>query len=287
VLLFFVALARSGAPADPAPFRFAILGDRTGSVQPGVYEQVWREVSAAKPEFVVTVGDIIEGSHDASAESEWREVQKILQPYRAIPLYLTPGNHDIWSAASEKLFRQHAGHAPSYSFDHAQAHFTILDNSRSDELSAETLEFLEKDLKDHASQPVKFIFSHRPSWLFHVTLRNPDFAQHRLARQYGARHVIAGHVHQMMRGELDGITYISMPSSGGHLRGAAQYEAGWFFGYALVEVRGADVQIQFHELKAPHGQGRVTQPSDWSLFGLAQKPQRAAGGSRSAGIPAR
>ena len=40
--------------------RFVILGDRTGSVQPGVWEQVWRETAGEKPAFVVTVGDMIE-----------------------------------------------------------------------------------------------------------------------------------------------------------------------------------------------------------------------------------
>ena len=54
--------------------RFVILGDRTGSVQPGVYEQVWREVAAEKPEFVVTVGDVIEGLVDRNAAGQWDEV---------------------------------------------------------------------------------------------------------------------------------------------------------------------------------------------------------------------
>jgi len=54
--------------------RFVILGDRTGSVQPGVYEQVWREVAAEKPEFVLTVGDLIEGLVDAKAAAQWNEV---------------------------------------------------------------------------------------------------------------------------------------------------------------------------------------------------------------------
>ena len=88
--------------------RFVILGDRTGSVQPGVYEQVWREAAADKPDFVLTVGDTIEGLADAKAAGEWQEWQGILQPYARIPLYLTPGNHDIWSAPSAQLFEKNA-----------------------------------------------------------------------------------------------------------------------------------------------------------------------------------
>jgi UDP-2,3-diacylglucosamine pyrophosphatase LpxH len=270
--------------ADPAEFRFAILGDRTGEAQAGVWEQVWRETAAEKPAFVLTTGDIIEGLHDAVAEEQWREVERGLQAYRRFPLYLTPGNHDIWSEASEELFRRHAGHAPHYSFDYAQAHFTILDNSRSDELPADELDFLEQDLKAHAAQSVKFIVSHRPSWLIYVAMQNPNFRLHQLARQYGVRYVIAGHVHQMMHAELQSVTYLSMPSAGGHLRNSGRYEDGWFFGHTLAEVRGTEVAFRIEELKAPHGQGRVSKPADWTLLGLAH---RAAGGSRSAGIPAR
>jgi UDP-2,3-diacylglucosamine pyrophosphatase LpxH len=270
--------------ADPAEFRFAILGDRTGEAQAGVWEQVWRETAAEKPVFVLTAGDIIEGLHDAVAEQQWREAERGLQTYRRFPLYLTPGNHDIWSEASEELFRRHAGHAPRYSFDYAQAHFTILDNSRSDELPADELDFLEQDLKAHAAQSVKFIVSHRPSWLIYVAMQNPNFRLHQLARQYGVRYVIAGHVHQMMHAELQSVRYLSMPSAGGHLRNSGRYEDGWFFGHTLVEVRGTEVAFRIEELKAPHGQGRVSKPADWTLLGLAH---RAAGGSRSAGIPAR
>src|SRR5690349_8711007 len=117
------ALVWSAATAADAPFRFAVLGDRTGEARAGVYEQVWEEIAAEHPAFVVTVGDVIEGLHDAALETQWREVERIHRGYRQIPLHLTPGNHDIWSAASERAFREHAGRAPHYSFDYAQAHF--------------------------------------------------------------------------------------------------------------------------------------------------------------------
>src|SRR4051794_25469513 len=99
-LILFVCVAT--APGQ----RFVILGDRTGSVQPGVYEQVWHEIAAAKPEFVVSVGDTIEGLADAKAAAQWAEWRRIVTPYAKIPLYLTPGNHDIWSEASEQLYRK-------------------------------------------------------------------------------------------------------------------------------------------------------------------------------------
>jgi DNA repair exonuclease SbcCD nuclease subunit len=204
------------------------------------------------------------------------KVEQLLKPYRRFPIYLTPGNHDIWSAGSEQLFVKHAGHAPRYSFDHGAAHFTILDNSRSEQFSAEDLAFLEKDLKAHEAQPAKFIFSHRPSWLMNVALRNPNFTLHQLARKYKVQYVIAGHVHQMLRFELEGVTYLSMASSGGHLRASQDYVAGWFFAHSLVEVRGPGIHFQIEELKPPHGSGRVTQPTDWGMLGLLEKSKAAS-----------
>jgi 3',5'-cyclic-AMP phosphodiesterase len=264
------------AAAAPDSFRFAILGDRTGETQAGVYEQVWKEVAAENPAFVISVGDTIQGMNDASAEAEWLEAGRILKPFRSYPLYLAPGNHDIWSEASERLFRQYAAHPVHYSFDYEQAHFTVLDNSRSDELPEQELAFLEKDLKAHAGQPLKIIVSHRPSWLLNVALKNPNFALHQLARRYGVQYVIAGHIHQMLRLELEGITYVSLVSSGGHLRLSGVYEDGWFFGHALVEVHGKNIDFQVKELSTPHGDGRITKLTDWGMAGLVKRDQRKA-----------
>jgi len=273
--VLLAGLAGIGVTADPEPFRFAILGDRTGEAQPGVYEQVWRETASEKPAFVISIGDTIQGLNDAATENEWRQVQQILRPYRNIPLYFTPGNHDIWSAASERLFQKFADQPPHHSFNYGGAHFTILDNSRSDELPSTELAFLEEDLKNHQKLPVKFVFSHRPSWLMNVALRNPNFKLHQLARQYQVQYVIAGHIHQMLRFELEGVTYLSMASSGGHLRASREYRDGWFFGHALVEVRGTDIRVAIAEVKSPRGAGRVSTPADWGMLGLVDKSKAA------------
>ncbi len=273
----WLVLLTMPAQAATESFRFVMLGDRTGETQPGVYEQAWKEAGAENPAFVVTVGDTIQGLDDAAAETEWQSVEQTLLPYRRYPLYLAPGNHDIWSRTSEQLFRKYARHDPHYSFDYRQAHFTILDNSRSEELTPEELKFLEMDLRAHASQPVKFVVSHRPSWLMNVVLRNPDFPLHQLAKRYGVHTVIAGHLHEMLHINLDGVDYISMASSGGHLRATKKYEDGWLFGYALVEVTGTDTRFQVKELTPPRGLGRVTGLADWDAAGLVHKSAAAHG----------
>ena len=250
------------------PFRFVVIGDRTGFAQPGVYERVLQEVAAEKPAFVLSAGDTIEGLRDGTAAKEWAEWQALVSPYKQIPLYLAAGNHDIWSPFSESLFRRFSGHPLHYSFDFDQAHFTILDNSRGDTLSAGELAFLEDDLKAHAAQPLKFVMAHRPSWALDVMMGSTHFAGHVLAKKYGVQYVMAGHIHELLHASLDGVEYISLPSAGGNLRAARKYEDGWFFGYIVVGVSDKGVTFGIRELHSPYGQGRATKLDAWGKAGL-------------------
>ena len=261
---FMLLLALSAASA--ADLRFVLLGDRTGEAQSGVYERIWQDLAAAKPAFVVSVGDTIQGIEDATAENQWRAVRAVLAPYREIPLYLAPGNHDIWSALSERLFKQYAGHAPHYSFDREGAHFAVVDTSRSDVLNESELAWLEADLQAHADVRVKMVVTHRPTWIVDAALGNTHSPLHQLAKRYGVCCLIAGHVHQLIHAELEGVTYYALPSAGGHLRLSASYEDGWFFGWTEVAVNGQDVRFQVHALE-----GAVTPLSAWGRAGLVKR----------------
>lgn len=254
----------------PGEFRFVILGDRTGGAVPGVYEEAWRETDQDHPDFVISVGDTIEGGEDLTVDAEWERILRILEPYKSYRLFLTPGNHDVWSLASARAFDKYAKHPLHYSFDYEQAHFTVLDNSRSDNMPAEELAYLQKDLEAHQKETLKFIFSHRPSWILQAVLANPDFPLQRLAKRYGVVYVIAGHLHEMLRFNLQGITYVSMASSGGHLRATRRYEDGWFFQHTLVTVHGNSVDFEIKELNPPFGHSRVTRLADWGAAGLTK-----------------
>src|SRR5439155_3434352 len=126
-------------------FRFCILGDRTGDAEPHVYENVWRDVDRFHPDFVVNVGDTIQGGNDATMETEWRALRPLWEryPYKQ---YFTPGNHDIWSTASRKIYEKQTGRPAFYGFNFQNAHFTVLDNSQTENLTGEQMSFLAQDL---------------------------------------------------------------------------------------------------------------------------------------------
>ncbi len=275
VPLLAAATANHPAPVPAASFQFEILGDRTGGAVPGVFEEAWKEAVVSRPAFILSVGDCIEGFDDRTAETQWLEFERIVGIKPRYPLLLVPGNHDIWSLQSQTLFEKHSHRPHHYGFDYKQAHITVLDNSQdadgpNAQFPAAELEFLEKDLQAHATQPVKFVVSHRPAWLFAALLGNAQTPFHRLMKRYGVKYVIAGHIHQLLHFEVDGVTYLDLGSSGGHLRDTKQYERGWFFAHTSVAVEGDSAHFTIRELPPPFGKGRVTQSADWGSAGLAQ-----------------
>lgn len=252
-----------GGPSDS--FHFAILGDRTGETVKGVYEEIWREINREHPDFVINAGDTIQGFSDAAALSQWREVHRIWGRH-LFPLYLTPGNHDIWSEASRRIYEKESGRPAFYSFDYKNAHFTVLDNSGSLQLSESQLAFLERDLRANQTRPIKFVFFHQPFWLIPLKLQLETFPFHRLMQKYKVGYVISGHGHQFSHMERDGIAYMMVGSSGGHLRGhdpMKDYDQGWFFHHVEVSVQGAALVMTIREVGPPFGRSRVLSADQW------------------------
>jgi predicted phosphodiesterase len=251
-------------------FRFAILGDRTGGAQPQIYGRVWREVDLFHPDFVINVGDTIQGTDDETALSQWTELRPIWARYSHYPLYFTPGNHDVWSDFSRSLYEQESKRKSFYSFNYEDTHFTVLDTSTTLELTAEQLQFLEQDLEAHQEREPKFIFFHHPTWIRALD-EGQDFRLHQLAKQYGVDYVISGHGHVFVKRERDGIVYIEVGSSGGQMtrpliRGEG-FKDGRFYHWVWGDIRGAKVSLTVKEIDGPMGEGRMFPVEQWDENG--------------------
>jgi predicted phosphodiesterase len=270
VLLILAVCARAQAPGPANDFRFSIIGDRTGSAVPGIYEQVWREVDRLHPAFVVNVGDTIEGVDDETAEAQWKPIRAFLARYQQYPFYYVAGNHDVWSAFSKKLFERETGRPTYYSFNYQDAHFVVLDNSRSLDLGLDQLQFLEADLKANRERHPKFVFFHQSFWLIFLKAQSGEFPLHRLAREYGVDYVITGHGHFFARVVRDGVAYMQMGSSGAKM--TPDFAQGVFYQHALVEVRGVGASVRIKELDPPFGKGRSFAAED--LVGQAGSLRR-------------
>src|ERR1019366_3842277 len=123
----------------------------------------------------------------AGIEAVMRRLPRVLaeQPLRRVGPYIVIAGRQVKRNPAVGF-----QDAPHYSFDSGGAHFTVLDNSRAEQWPAGELAWLESDLREHAAAPVKFVVSHRPTWLLDAALGGTSGPLHRLAKRYGACCVI-------------------------------------------------------------------------------------------------
>jgi hypothetical protein len=99
---------------DPANFQFAVIGDRTGGADHrGIFERAMDQLNLLQPEFVINVGDLIEGysKDEAKLNAEWDEIDGMLSKLE-MPFFRTVGNHDLGNAVMEQMWRER--HGPTY-----------------------------------------------------------------------------------------------------------------------------------------------------------------------------
>lgn len=112
--------------AGTGALRFVVIGDRTGLARPGVFEQALQQVRLLQPDFVLSVGDLIEGYSDDRSEidRQWAEVDQAIAA-SGLPFIHTPGNHDIDNAATAAAW-EHLRGPRHYSFTFKGALFIVL-----------------------------------------------------------------------------------------------------------------------------------------------------------------
>ena len=104
---------------NPNNFQFAVVGDRTGAHRQGVFQEAVPLVNLLQPEFVMSVGDLIEGyvdeeENETVLKSQWAEVDESLKQLD-MPFFFVPGNHDVNFDPSEKVWFERVGARQSYS----------------------------------------------------------------------------------------------------------------------------------------------------------------------------
>jgi len=113
---------------DKAEFQFLIIGDRTGGAnQQGTFKLAMNQINLLLPEFVINVGDLIEGYSDEKAElnTEWDEADGMLNTLD-MPFFRTPGNHDIANRVAQQVWKDRYG-ATYYHFIYKNVLFVVLD----------------------------------------------------------------------------------------------------------------------------------------------------------------
>lgn len=233
--------------AGDSSFRFAVIGDRTGSCVAGIFPEVIDEINLFAPDFVVCVGDLIHGytSDTMSLHAQWDTLNGMVEQLTC-PFYYVAGNHDIDNEIDRAIYEARTGVKRYYSFDYANSHFIILDNTMTywtppQEMDEAQMQWLESDLQKNKGADNIFVFYHIPTYLYALQNDTTEPLME-LFDEYGVRTVFTGHHHQYSYYNRNVTEYINVGSSGGGM-GTQDFGRGHFYHFLFVTVKGSDNSV--------------------------------------------
>lgn len=203
----------------PGQFQFAIVTDRTGGHRPGVFEDGVKKLNLLQPEFVMSVGDLIEGYTTDTIElnRQWDEFDGFVNQL-TMPFFYVPGNHDLTNSVQEKIWAKRLG-PKHYSFIYKDILFLALNSedqtrgSGRGTISSDQFEWIKKTLDSHTNVKWTFVFMHQPLW---VQEADPArwFDVEKLLKD--RKHtVFVGHRHHYVQYDRNNSSYYMLATTGG------------------------------------------------------------------------
>jgi Icc-related predicted phosphoesterase len=205
--------------AASLPVRIAVIGDRTSrGDDPSVFPACAEQAAMMSPDIVACVGDIIDGYTDDPDElsAQLAEAMEMLRPASAAaPLFLTPGNHDIYSEDSRRAWTAAVGALPSRIERIEGVCMISWDTSTEEDLSDRALGALDSLLALVEPGEPSVLVTHRPFWCMAGV--DPGAAERLFesVRRADVEAVIGGHIHTYCAGRIGGTLWVSAGTSGG------------------------------------------------------------------------
>jgi len=226
---------------DKASFQFAVVTDRTGGHRPGVFMDGVRKLNLLQPEFVMSVGDLIEGyTEDMSTlTAEWAEFDAFVDSLE-MPFFYVPGNHDITNQVMEELWVDKFG-ATYYHFVYQDVLFLCLNTEDQKRgagrgtISDDQYDYIKNTLEENADVKWTLVFLHQPLWVQKDTKRWRDVEDLLGSRNHN---VFAGHYHHYISEDRNNGKYIMLATTGGGsgLRGPQLGEFDHFMWVTMKET---------------------------------------------------
>jgi hypothetical protein len=227
-------------------FQFAIVSDRTGGHRLGVFSKAVQQVNLLQPAFVMSVGDLIEGSRQEDVNrAQWDEFDKYARQFQ-MPFFYCAGNHDGNNKPKATVWQERLGRA-YYHFTYQNCLFLVLnsndpavatDGRRGEPqtgIGQEQRAYIAKTLQENNRVRWTFVFLHHPLWTGPDQMENGwQEVENLLAdRKYNA---FCGHIHIFRKFLRNGTSYYQLATTGGgsSLRGV---EYGEFDQVAWVTMK--------------------------------------------------
>ena len=216
---------------NPDNFQFAITSDLTGGYREGVFDNAVRKINLLGPEFVITVGDLIQGYTEDEAElnRQWDKFDGMVKQLN-MSFFYVPGNHDMANSAMLKVWRQRYGRT-YYHFVYKNVLFMCVntddppqdlaneeagkaENVYQGQISDRQVDYFRKVLRKNQDVRWTCVFQHKPLWTkesseFEVLAKIENLLQDRNYTYF------AGHQHQYVKTMRHGQKYICLATTGG------------------------------------------------------------------------
>ncbi|HEX2847191.1 MAG TPA: metallophosphoesterase [Chitinophagaceae bacterium] len=151
---------------DTSDLHFAIITDLWGGRRPGIFEDAVAKLNLLQPQFVISVGDLIDGKSYDSVEinRQWNEFDRDIAPLQ-MPFFYVPGNHDISNEVMEKEWRRRMGQ-PYYHFVFKNVLFLCIntEDGGSGGIKKDQVAYFKKAIEENKNVRWTFLFMHRPVW---------------------------------------------------------------------------------------------------------------------------
>jgi predicted MPP superfamily phosphohydrolase len=207
----------------PEQFQFAIVSDRTGGHRAKIFSQAVQRLNLLQPEFVVSVGDLIEGGRKPrdKIEAEWKEFDSYVNQL-TMPFFYVPGNHDVGNDGIDAIWQERYGRR-WYHFVYKNVLFLILNtDDRSGgagvpSLGNEQLAYAKKVLADNKDVRWTIVLLHKPIWTA-PNLEKRGWTDIEKALANRPYTVFCGHVHRYQKFVRQGRNYYQLATTGGGSR---------------------------------------------------------------------
>jgi hypothetical protein len=204
----------------PDSFQFAIVSDRTGGHREKVFSRAVDRLNLLQPEFVVSVGDLIEGGRKKPEKivEEWTEFDGYAKKL-TMPFFYVPGNHDVGNEGIDKIWQERLGRR-YYHFVYKNVLFLCLNTDDAPgefgapKLTKEQVAYAKKALADNASVRWTLVFLHKPIWTA-PDLKKRGWLDVEEALANRPYTVFCGHVHRYQKFVRQGRAYYQLATTGG------------------------------------------------------------------------
>jgi 3',5'-cyclic AMP phosphodiesterase CpdA len=233
-------------------FTFAVIGDLNSGERAGVLEVAAAQISLLRPEFILSIGDLVEGGTEDTVQlkKEYDHFDERISKAKA-PFFHIGGNHDLTNPTMRKYWEHRYGRRYYHflyqnvlflmmdSEDYTEARMweiykarkhalELMDNGKTEEaqqteyfkmpergtgeIGDEQSAYFEKVIKDNPNVRWTFVLMHKPVWM-----REGKGNLSRIENALGQRNytVLNGHLHKYSYTERSNHDYIMVATTGG------------------------------------------------------------------------